>query len=1133
MPSNFSFLQPEFPQIYESAAKAESFAFPDPATACIHARRTLEMAMRWLFKSDPALHTPYGDNLSALVHEPSFVRLGGSGLQAKAQVIISLGNNAVHPGNRETTQENALAAVKELFHFTFWLARTYARGARPADALQFLPMLLPATSPVPPQTKAKLRELEASLTARDAQLQEVIEGRAALDAELERLRAEVAEARQRNQQTPDTHDYSEEQTRDQFIDLLLREAGWPLDQPGDREYKITGMPTPSGTGKVDYVLWGKDGKPLGLVEAKRTRRTAQAGQQQAKLYADCLEQQFGQRPVIFYTNGYEHCLWDDLQYPPRQISGFLTHDELELLIQRRHARKPLAEQPIKVEIAERYYQTRAIRRVAERFETDRQRRALVVMATGAGKTRTVIALCDLLMSAGWVKRVLFLADRVALVNQAIENFKQYLPASSPVNLVKERSESGRVYISTYPTMMGLINERREDGTRRFGPGHFDLLIVDEAHRSIYQKYGAIFDYFGSFLVGLTATPKDEVDRNTYRLFALESGVPTDEYSLEDAIRDKWLVPPRAISVPLQFPREGIRYDDLSEEERDQWDALEWDEDGEVPDEINAGAINQWLFNKDTVDKVLKHLMERGEKVAGRDRLGKTIVFAKNHRHAEFMVERFNANYPEYAGHFARLIDFKVEFAQSLIDSFSQPEKMPHIAVSVDMLDTGIDVPDVVNLIFFKLVRSKTKFWQMVGRGTRLRQNLYSLGKHKTHFNIFDFCQNLEFFSHNPETSEGSLAESLSAKLFANRIDLIAAIDHHQNARTEVERDEAHRALRGELAERLRNEVAGMNLDNFLVRPKRRLVEQFVNAEAWTALTREEQDQLKQEVAGLPSSLPTDSLEAKQFDLLILRMQLTLLRGEPGFDGMKERVLESARSLEEQTTIPAVAMKLPFLQEIQSAPFWEDVTVVCLERIRRELRDLIQFIERKRRKTIITDFVDDIGEGSVVDLPGIAVGVDPEKFREKAQAFLRKHENDPAIHKLKFNDPLSAEDLAALEEIFLAEGSTPEEIEIAKKEGSGLGLFVRSLVGLDREAAKGALSTFMTGKMLSGNQIEFLNLVINHLSQRGWIKVGTLYTSPFTDIHPLGVDGLFDESSTLALLTAVRSVQANAVGPSLF
>ena len=381
------------------------------------------------------------------------------------------------------------------------------------------------------------------------------------------------------------------------------------------------MPNNQGIGFVDYVLWGDDGKPLAVGEAKRTKRDAAVGRQQAKLYADCLETTYGQRPVIFYTNGYETWLWDDVSYSPRQVQGFYSKDELALLIARRTSRKPLAELAIKSEIVERHYQQRAIRRVGAALERDCQREALVVMATGAGKTRTVIALVELMMRAGWVKRVLFLADRVALVNQATNAFKAHLPDAATVNLVTDKEADGRVYVSMYPTMMGLVNDTVE-GQRRFGPGFFDLVVIDEAHRSVYQKYRTILDYFDGLLLGLTATPKDEVDHNTYGLFRLEDGVLTDAYGLDEAVAEGYLVPPRAVSVPLKFQREGIRYDDLSEQEKDQWDALEWDSDGDVPDAIGAEAVNSWLFNTDTVDKMLQTLMTQGHRVAGGDRLGK-------------------------------------------------------------------------------------------------------------------------------------------------------------------------------------------------------------------------------------------------------------------------------------------------------------------------------------------------------------------------------------------------------------------------------------------------------------------------------------------------------------------------------
>ena len=643
----------------------------------------------------------------------------------------------------------------------------------------------------------------------------------------------------------DTHDYSEADTRDYFIDLLLKEAGWALDQPRDREFELSGMPNNQGIGFVDYVLWGNDGKPLGIVEAKRARRDAAVAQQQAKLYADCLERMFGQRPVIFYSNGYEHWIWDDVNYAPRQVQGFYKKDELELIVQRRASRKSLSVAPINEEIVGRYYQTRAIRRVGESFERDHDRKALLVMATGSGKTRTVIALCDLLRRCNWAKRVLFLADRVALVKQAVNAFKKFLPDASPVNLVTEKDLEGRVYVSTYPTMMGLIDET-DDGQRRFGVGHFDLVIIDEAHRSVFQKYRAIFDYFDSFLVGLTATPRDEIDRNTYGLFDLEDQVPTDAYTLDEAVKDGVLVPVQAGFVPLRFQREGITYADLSPDEKDQWDQLEWDDEEGVPDRIEPEAVNKWLFNKDTVDKVLEHLMTRGIKVAGGDRLGKTILFAKNQAHAQFIAERFDANYPHLKGQFARVITFKTEYAQSQIEDFSIKDKAPHLAISVDMLDTGIDVPEVVNLVFFKLVRSRTKFRQMIGRGTRLCPDLFAPGQDKAVFSLFDYCQNLEFFSQELPATEGSLGASLSKRLFTARLELIGEPAKRKGTVPGVgEVAEGAEGFGGPKSEGevasgtaglLPEVVQAMNLENFVVRPRRRFVEKYAKSDSWSVLS---------------------------------------------------------------------------------------------------------------------------------------------------------------------------------------------------------------------------------------------------------------------------------------------------------
>ena len=744
------------------------------------------------------------------------------------------------------------------------------------------------------------------------------------------------------------------------------------------------------------------------------------------------------------------------------------------------------------------------------------------MATGSGKTRTVIALSDLLMRANWTRRILFLADRVALVNQAANAFKAFLPQASPVNLVTDKAAHGRVYVSTYPTMMVLIDETKS-GVRRFGPGHFDLIVIDEAHRSVYRKYKMIFDYFDSHLVGLTATPKDEVDRDTYALFDLERGIPTDAYGLDEAVSDGFLVPPKAVSVPLKFQREGIKYDDLSKEEKEAWDAIEWDEDGAIPDRVEAAAVNKWLFNEDTVDKVLEHVMSHGLKVADGDLLGKTIIFAKNHDHAQFIAERFDANYPHLQGRFARVIDFKTEHAQSLIDDFSSADKEPHIAISVDMLDTGIDIPEVVNLVFFKIVRSKTKFWQMIGRGTRLCHDLFGIGQHKEYFYVFDFCQNFEFFNQNPDLSEGSSGASLSERLFAARVELVGELDRHAPS----DGEDPAAILRRDIVVQLRAEVDGMNVENFIVRPKRRIVEKYRADNVWSKLGLDERTELTEHIAGLPSAVVDDDLSAKQFDYLILQTQLAVLQAEKAFADYKKRIVDLASALEELGHVPMVAAEMAFILEVQTDEFWQDVTSPMLESVRRRLRSLIKLIELKKRPHIFTDFEDEIGGSTEIDLQGVAVGTDMHRFRMKARHFLEEHENHIAIQKVRRNEPLTAQDLAELERIFIkAAVAAPEDLEQVRNDG-GLGIFVRSLVGLDREAAKHAFDKFQCKRALSANQIEFLSMVIDYLTERGVMDPRLLYERPFTDFDAMGVEGVFDNAGVVELIGILEEVRQRA------
>lgn len=1139
MVGNFDFLQAEWPQLYAEAKNAERDALFDPRTTCFYARRTVEHTVKWIYRTQN-LPEPYKSDLAARVHDGKFVGMVGHGLVTKMDLIRRLGNAAVHDA-KPVSKDSGQKALAELFHILSWLARTYATqpSSKPSPQQQFDPARLPKPGggAAVAKTVAQLGKLEAELAAKDAQLekseaekQDLIaqlkaRDEAAETAELEKasyeqliaeLRAHLLAAQQSSAATPDTHNYGEAQTRRDLVDLMLHESGWALDQKRDREYPVAGIPD-GKNGFADYVLWGADGLPLAVVEAKKTSVDPIAGQQQAKLYADCLEQQFGRRPVIYYSNGFEHYFWDDLRYPPRDIAGFHTRDELELLVTRRTSMKPLADIPVPREIVDRTYQEEAIRAVTERFEIENQRAALLVMATGAGKTRTVIALADMLMRANWVKRVLFLADRKALVKQAVGAFKTHLPDSSPVNLLTDKNTEGRVYVSTYPTMMCLIDETG-GGTRRFGPGYFDLVVIDEAHRSVYQKYRHIFRYFDSLLLGLTATPKDEVDYNTYRLFRLETGVPTNNYSLDRAIEEGHLVRPRAVNVPLAFPLQGIRYADLTDEEKKRYESIDWGDDvaeGEIPDVVQAEAVNKWLFNRDTVDKVLETLMTHGHRVAGGDRLGKTIVFAKNERHACFIAERFDANYPELKGSFARVITHSVTYSQDLIDKFSQPGQEPHIAISVDMLDTGIDVPEVVNLVFFKPVRSKSKFWQMVGRGTRLRPELYGPGQDKTDFFVFDVCANFDYFDQHPDRAEGALAPSLSQRLFATRTELLAALD----------RSGASQALRRDTADLLHGQVAGMRLDNFIVRTRRREVEKYADRAAWESVVEQKAAEIVENLADLPTTVRDPDEMAKRFDLVVLRGQLSVVIG----DGLLARHSDRIRGvadglLDEGLAIPSVKAQEELLREVASDEWWEDITVEMLEHARLELRSIVGLLDKKKRVIVYTDFTDTLGEIVERDMPEMRSGTDIERYTAKVRDYLRRQPDNLALQKLRSGKSLTTADLESLEELLARSGAgAPEDMERAVANARGLPRFIRSLVGLDQQAVQEAFAEFLGERTATASQIDFVNLVIGHLTRHGEMDPNLLFEPPFTDAAPKGPTQLFAREQATRLVGLIRSL----------
>jgi type I restriction enzyme R subunit len=1138
--TNFQFLQSEFRPLYEPAKGAEQLVHSDPRACCMRTRHALEQAVHWLYANDRDLRMPYDNGLGVLLTQPAFERLLPPYILDKARLIQKLGNQAVH-GNQRIGSGDALRLVRELFHVLFWLARTYTRASDPKSLIaewddKRVSQLVRADEAVAftrdelqkqeAKFRAQIEAQHAQVEAREASIAEVnatlTEREAALahiNAELAALRAELAQAKAANLAVPDTHNYREADTRKLFIDVLLREAGWVVGENAGIEVPVTGMPNAKREGFVDYVLWGADGKPLAVVEAKRCFNDPEVGRQQAKLYADCLEEMKGQRPLIFYTNGHKTWLWDDRRAPPREVQGFYSRDELELAIQRRQLQDDPRKLSINKAIAERPYQHRAIRAMAESLAKGK-RAGLLTMATGSGKTRTAIALVDLLMRANLVKRVLFLADRVALVNQATGEFKKHLSGSSPVNLVTDKSGQGRVYLSTYPTMMGLI-EQMEGDRRKYGVGHFDLIVIDEAHRSVYQKYGAIFRYFDSYLLGLTATPRDEVDRDTYHLFGLETGVPTDAYGLDEAVADGYLVPPRSHSVPIKFVREGIKYDELSEEEKEHWESLDWgDREDGPPDEVSASEVNKQLFNEHTVDLMLQHLMQHGLMVEGGDKLGKTIIFAVNQQHADFIARRFDHHYPHLKGEFARVITHAVKYGQSLIDSFGVAAKLPQLAISVDMLDTGIDVPEVLNLVFFKAVRSKVKFLQMIGRGTRLCADLLGPGQNKTEFAIFDFCGNFEYFNENPAGAVAPVSEPLGKRLFKRRLELIGLLPLSVGEKP---------TLREDLIEHLHGEVAAMNQQNFIVRTELEHVARFADRTQWDALDGIALVELRDHVAGLPSEQEAEDITAKLFDLTCLGLQVALVKGTRDFLTYRDRVIEVAMALEAREAIPTVKAKLLLIQEIQTEAYWKDTTLPIVESMRRGLRGLVQFIDRKAVSPVYTVLNDEIGASSEVQLMDFSTGINVALYKRKVEAYIRAHQDHVAIAKLRLNKPLTPTDLSELERFVF--GSEVVESRDRFEQCFGieqpLPAFIRSLVGLDRSAAKEAFGRFLDGIRYSSQQIRFVEMIIDRLTQQGVMDPGQLYEPPFTALHFEGLDGVFENADADDLVATITEINHRA------
>ena len=908
------------------------------------------------------------------------------------------------------------------------------------------------------------------------------------------------------QDITDKIDYSEAETRKLFIDLLLEEAKWEvLDKEGAIvpskaciEIEVTGMPNESGLGYVDYVLFGANGKPLAVVEAKRTTKSPEVGRQQAILYADCLEHQYGVRPVIYYTNGFKTFIIDGLGYPARRVHGFHTEDDLMVLIQRR-GRNGITDLKISDEITNREYQKRAIRAICENFN-GMHRRGLLVMATGTGKTRVAISLCDVLMRNGWAKNILFLADRTALVKQAHKNFTKLLPSATTARLDdfkptdKESVMKARILFSTYQTMINYIDTELKE----FSIGRFDLIVIDEVHRSIFGKYTSILSYFDALMVGLTATPREDDDRSTYELFERESGEPNFEYLLDEAVSDGYLVDKQVLSRTTDILKNGIKYDKLSEEEKKQMESIWKYEKAKlnIPDDelykrnIEHDELFSYIFNQNTVDKVIIDLMENGLKINGGDTIGKTIIFAYNHNHAVLIVDRFKLLYPALGDDFCQLIDNTVNYAQSLIDTFEVRGKMPQIAVSVDMLDTGIDVPDILNLVFFKQVRSKIKFLQMIGRGTRLSEEIFDEGetpedRAKKFFYIFDWCGNFEFFGENPKGYEPMKSISLTQRLFVLRVDLAIALQHEQ-----FQNDEVAKALHDETKAILIGQVKELNDKHISVREHWDIVDKYRRKESWVYLSNTDGIELKDVIAPLLVN-GTANMGAIKFDILMLNIELSQIDEAVSGDKSKLVVEKIANKLQEKASIKQVNDKMPLIKALSKHDFWETASLDKLEYVRKEIRDLVQFI------TGITNQKFTINIKDTVEAKGTPKNVSLQKsYKQRVLDFLAENKELPVIQKIVNMEKLTFDDICELEKICWKELGTKEDYEkfIAKSNmicGDSVGAFIRSQIGVDRHVAMERFSQFLSDTTQNSLQEEYIKSIITYVCDNGDITPNTL------------------------------------------
>ena len=1125
--SNFEFLRADHRELADLGGFAEAYAHTDPAACLVKLRTFAEFLVKALF-SHHRFELTYQSNLNDLLADHSFKAITPAVVQDKLHLIRVKGNHAAHGTLHPTTPEQTIGILKQAFDLAQWFALSIGLKKRDEIPAWQEPLALVADS------KAKLQR-EKKVALQKLAEQEVLMAKLLSDLEQARAQAEAASSTTeekaailtRAQYAATTLDFSELETRRQLIDLRIAEAGWKIGARGQsteevgQEVEVKHQPTNSGIGYADHVLWDpENGLPLAVIENKKTAEDAAKGKMQAKYYADGLEKEYGQRPVIFFTNGYDIFIWDDAKgEPPRSVFGFYSKDSLRYCIFQRSQRVMILAELFPLErIIDRLYQIECVKRTCENFDK-RRREALLIQATGTGKTRVSIALSELMIRGKWAKRILFLCDRRELRKQAADDFDEHLP-SEPRVIVSRATANDRdkrIYLATYPAMMKCF--------QNFDPGFFDLIIADESHRSIYNRYRDIFRWFDCYQVGLTATPVKFIFRNTYKLFGCENEDPTANYTYDEAVSHDppYLCPFTVVKHTTKFLRQGIKYKDLTPGQREQ--LAEQTADSETID-FEKEQVSKTVFNKDTDRAILRNLMENGIRNADATRLGKTIIFARNHRHAKLLVELFDEMYPQYGGDFCLRIDNYEPRAEQLIDDFKSTNgsKNLTIAVSVDMLDTGIDIPSLVNLVFAKPVKSYAKFWQMIGRGTRLCPDLFGPGKHKTTFQIFDHWGNFEYFDELKKEATPSRAKSLTEQLFETRIELAEVALEMQDL-------DAFHLVVGLIAA----DISALPKDCLSIREKWKEIQALQKDNVLHDLAPATRTVLKNTIAPLMVWRDVHGKEpALKFDLLATRLAIAKLRGSSDAADLRDDIINRVSRL--PVNLAPVAEKLRAIQQAKQKTTYESATPASIDALRTDLRGVMRYLP----ETIVNPFeppvIDVTEEPDGIQAKAHSVklsGLDLAAYRIRVESVLRQlFDESAALRKIRAGQPVAEEDLDQLVQDVLLHDPDLHLEELLKhypNKAKNLALAIRRVIGMDAAKVDEHLKAFVRRyPALNANQIRFLELLKSHIATYGAIEIDRLWESPFTTLHAEGIDGIFTDSAQVdSLLDLLQNLNLTA------